>query len=306
MKNKKIISLTAMSLVLGSTMATANAANSVTARLQKPAGFSIENDDRQAARAAIESGDFAAWVAAVESGGNRQLLEMVTADNFSRYAEAVKLREAGDAEGARTILEELGLSGMEPGGPGMHGRGIDVSEEEMEALELAIKNSDYNAWKTVVEKVQEEQAQEFLTEENFQVLVRAYKLKASGDAAGAMTLLRDSNIPGFLLMPGEVRHGNRGEGGEGSEENHAAILAAYQSGDYAAWKAIIDERGGGKIAELVTADNFAQFAKAKVLQSEGKRDEARAILDDLGFPFQERGVGTGRPEMPAKEAAVSN
>ena len=134
---------------------------------------------------------------------------------------------------------------------------------------------------------------ELLTEEKFNILVRAYKLQSSGDRSGAMDLLDNSDIPGFMLMAGEGnRHKGRGNmKGEGyNSSNHEAMMATYESGDFAIWKALMEERGGGKILEVINADNFAEFAKAKILQSEGNMDEAKAILDSLGFPFQERGT----------------
>jgi len=79
-------------------------------------------------------------------------------------------------------------------------------------------------------------------------------------------------------------------------------MAAYESGDYTSWKSLMDERGGGKVLEIVNADNFAQFAKAKILQSEGKMSEAKEILDELGFPFQERGE---RPMMQKPALATA-
>lgn len=284
MKNKKkIISLTAMSLVLGSTIATANAADSFRNGLGKIAGISREG--RQAEMQALENGDFAAWKIAVESSGHTEILSTINEGNFARYAEAFNLEKNGDREGAQSIMRELGIKMPERGDGGAM-RKIDASEEDREALELAVENSDYDAWRVVMEKVKNDDIEQYLTEENFNIIVRAYKLRASGDRSGAMDLLDGSDIPGFLMMLCEDKP--EGGRGEADETRRAAIEATYESGDYEAWKALMEERGG-KILEYVTADNFAEYAHAKLLQEDGQMDEAKTILDELGFPFQERG-----------------
>lgn len=74
---------------------------------------------REAVKSAISSGDYKAWVSA-ETALNAKcpLLEKINADNFSKYAEAVKLREQADG-----IMEDLGLPGREGFGPGS-GQGL--------------------------------------------------------------------------------------------------------------------------------------------------------------------------------------
>lgn len=295
MKNKKkIISMTAMSLVMGSAVATANA-DSIMAKFREPMGISSEN--RQAEDEALKNADFASWKSAVENCGRTEILDIINESNFARYAEAFKLRESGDMDGSRAIMEELGIKAPQRGGGMM--KGSDMSQADRETLESALENSDYNAWKTVMEKANTES--ELLTEEKFNILVRAYKLQSSGDRSGAMDLLDNSDIPGFMLMMGEGKmHGGRGdmEGERNNDSNHEAMMATYESGDFASWKALVEERGGGKILEVVNADNFAEFAKAKILQSEGNMDEAKSILDGLGFPFQERGMRSMKSPVP--------
>ncbi len=284
MKNKKIISLTAVSLVLGSTIATSNASSSMAATRgsQTPAGVSMRIP--QAEQTAIDNGDYNAWKAAIESSGNTDILNYVTEENFARYVEAFKLRESGDMDGSKAILDELGIKMSGPKGKGDEEMMEPVSQENREALENAIKNADYSAWKNIMEEIKDEKIADYISEENFNVIVRAYKLRASGDNAGAMKLLENSNIPGFMcLCGGPMIRNNEGW-------NHEALIQTYENNDYNAWKTLMEKRGGGKILELVNAYNFAKFAQAKVLQSEGKVAEAKAIMDELGFPFQERGI----------------
>ncbi|MFA6897191.1 MAG: hypothetical protein WCQ96_02820 [Patescibacteria group bacterium] len=284
MKNKKIISLTAMSLVMGTTIATANA-DSLKEKFHNPVAVS---EDIQAEAVALKSGDYASWKTAVENGGNFKILENINESNFAKYAEAFRLRESGDMDGSKAIMDALGIKEPERGG-GM-AKELELSLDDEQALELAVENADFDAWKTVLEKIKNDKLDEYLTEENFNIIVRAYKLQASGDRSGAMGLLDDANIPGFMLMFGDKKmHGGPEDANGADESKREALMAAYESGDYTSWKSLMDERGGGKVLEIVNAGNFAQFAKAKILQSEGKMSEAKEILDGLGFPFQERG-----------------
>lgn len=295
MKNKKIIGLTAMSLVLGSTIATADAAGRIATRPAVPAGISQE--DFRAEKAAIESGNYSAWKSIVEKHGNAKILEVISESNFAKYAEAFKLRESGDVEGSRAIVEELGLK--DPGekvGDGAHG--MPVSKDTRDAIESAIKNADYNAWKVAIENLPQQDKAESATEDQFNILVEAYKLKESGDMDSAMKLLRDNNIPGGMFLGGE-----RGRGGDEIQGvDREALMETYKNKDYSAWKALMGERGG-KILEIINEDNFSKFAEAKVLQSEGKDKEARVIFKELGLPFQDRGQ---KPEKPADASADSN
>lgn len=72
-----------------------------------------------AVRAAVTAGDYNAWVKAQQAiDKDCPLLTKITADNFSRYAEAQKLREQ-----AMAIDKELGLEEMGRGG---HGRGMGL------------------------------------------------------------------------------------------------------------------------------------------------------------------------------------
>ncbi|MFA7169374.1 MAG: hypothetical protein WC178_00800 [Candidatus Paceibacterota bacterium] len=222
MKNKKIIGLTAVSLVMCSAVISANASNEATGQKRMSAeNFSEEH--YRAEKIAVESGDYASWKAAVETCGNTKILENVTEENFARFAEAFKLRESGDLDGSKAIMEELGIN----------------------------------------------------------------------------------------PVMGENQRGERGEMKMQDKDNHEAVDEAIESGDYETWKSLMDERGGGKILEIVNADNFSQFAEAKILQSEDKMEEAKAILDELGFPFQERkaqkrGMGMRGAAAPAEYATASN
>lgn len=78
---------------------------------------------QDAVKAALDASDYTAWVNAMKSvNANSPLLQKITADNFSRYVEANKLRTQAD-----TIMTELGLNDGKQGGFGFgggHGRGM--------------------------------------------------------------------------------------------------------------------------------------------------------------------------------------
>lgn len=68
----------------------------------------------EAVRIALQNNDFAAFTAAVAGS---PLENEVTAENFSRFAEAHRLMENGDREAAKAIMDELGIA------PPRHGKG---------------------------------------------------------------------------------------------------------------------------------------------------------------------------------------
>ena len=71
-------------------------------------------------------------------------------------------------------------------------------------------------------------------------------------------------------------------------ERHEAMQKAFESNDYAAWKAQMGERGA---ARKVTEQNFARFSEMHKLMLEGKTTEANAIRAELGLG---QGGGQGR------------
>lgn len=73
---------------------------------EKLARHAERKERRDAVHTAIENNDYSAWATAV-AGTPRA--EGIDATNFSRLVEAHTLREAGDRDGARAILDELGI-----------------------------------------------------------------------------------------------------------------------------------------------------------------------------------------------------
>jgi hypothetical protein len=78
-------------------------------------------------------------------------------------------------------------------------------------------------------------------------------------------------------------------------ERHEAMEQAFDNNDYNAWKNLM--QGRGRVMQVVTKDNFAQFAKAHALAEQGKLVEADAIREDLGLRTrngQNTGMGYGQ------------
>lgn len=79
-----------------------------------------------------------------------------------------------------------------------------------------------------------------------------------------------------------------------SADRHEAMQQAFADGDYEAWKELMD--GKGRIAEMVTEENFTEFARAHELALVGDLEGAQEIRQELGLGQGQRhgqGDGTG-------------
>lgn len=64
-------------------------------------------------------------------------------------------------------------------------------------------------------------------------------------------------------------------------ERHEAMQKAFETNDYEAWKSLRNNQG--RVAEVITAENFPKLVQAHELASQGKLDEAKAIRAELGL-----------------------
>jgi len=98
---------------------------------------------------------------------------------------------------------------------------------------------------------------------------------------------------GGLLAP-QLASAYRGDpnvqGPDYSVERHEAITAAFESGDYEAWRTQMETRG---ILGKINVENFPQFAEAHRLMFAGDREGADAIRAELGLG-QHNGSSHGR------------
>ncbi len=64
-------------------------------------------------------------------------------------------------------------------------------------------------------------------------------------------------------------------------EKHAIMEVAFENNNYDAW--LEQMAGRGRVTQVVTPENFAQFAKAHQLGQEGDAEGANAIRAELGL-----------------------
>ena len=105
MKNKAIL-FGATALVLGGLVITPKLAEAYRGdpSVQGPE-YSAER--HEAMTQAFDSNDYQAWKEQMKGRG--RITEVITEENFARFAEAHRLALAGDTEGAAQIRAELGL-----------------------------------------------------------------------------------------------------------------------------------------------------------------------------------------------------
>jgi len=75
-----------------------------------------------------------------------------------------------------------------------------------------------------------------------------------------------------------------------SPERHEAMTNVFETKDYDAWVKLMD--GKGRITQVINKDNFAKFAEAHLLAKQGKIEESKTIMKELGLGLG-RGQGLG-------------
>ncbi|MFW0837407.1 MAG: hypothetical protein ACKKL5_00190 [Candidatus Komeilibacteria bacterium] len=71
-----------------------------------------------------------------------------------------------------------------------------------------------------------------------------------------------------------------------------AIQQAITDEDYQAWSQVVSVNN--PLKDIITADNFSQFAQMRQLMQSGDWAEAQHIADQLGLPSHSPGFGMGR------------
>jgi hypothetical protein len=91
-------------------------------------------------------------------------------------------------------------------------------------------------------------------------------------------------LTGMAFYPSmvEAYQGEPGVQGPNCDpERHEAMLSAFENNDYNSWKEQM--QGRGRVADLVTEDNFGRFAEAHRLALEGDTEGAAQIREELGL-----------------------
>ena len=120
-KTKKVIlGLGTLALVLGVSGAITSTANAYRGDPSvKGPNYSVER--HTAMEKAFETNDYLAWKNLMSNQG--KVTQIINKDNYAKFAEAHKLAEKGDLEGAKKIRQELGL-GLKNGSPQGMGNGF--------------------------------------------------------------------------------------------------------------------------------------------------------------------------------------
>lgn len=87
--------------------------------------------------------------------------------------------------------------------------------------------------------------------------------------------------------------------GDCDAEQHEAVEAALEAGDYEAWKELHGDRG--RIASVVTEENFATFVEMHEAMEDGDMEKAQELRTELGLGVRPQdgsgnrgGMGDGR------------
>ena len=137
----------------------------------------------QEMKSALENNDYDAWKQAL---GDRFPADKINEQTFSKLVESFKLRQAGDFEQSRVIMEELGISGPK----GMHGE-KKFNLENHQAMMEALDKADYDTWKQLI--VDSPMAEK-ITEENFAKFADAHNLMKQGKFEEARQIREDLGL----------------------------------------------------------------------------------------------------------------
>ena len=109
-------------------------------------------------------------------------------------------------------------------------------------------------------------------------------------------------VLGGLVMSPRLAEAYQGDpsvrGPNCTTERHEEMTQAFENNDYNAWKELMS--GRGRVTQVVTAENFARFAEAHQLVTEGNLDGAKQIRQELGLGLGNRngdGSGQGNKEQ---------
>jgi len=144
-------------------------------------GWQNMRQDMKAIQDAISKRDYQTWKDLISKDGrNAKLLEKITADNFSKFADMHDAMQKGDKATAEAIRQELGL----PDRPVMvQRRGWQVhTPEEQAQIKKAIIDKNFEAWKALV-SVNGKLPPQFktITADNFAKFSEMYRLMAQAE-----------------------------------------------------------------------------------------------------------------------------
>ncbi|MBU2524508.1 hypothetical protein KKG71_04925 [Patescibacteria group bacterium] len=178
-------------------------------------------------------------------------------------------------------------------------QGNNYSTERHEDMMEAFETNDYAAWSKLMSG-KNARVLDVITEENFGRFVEAKKLMDEGKIEEAKAIKEELGLKGFgprqnmgkrgAYMKGMKKGFNMGKNFDPA--HHEAMMAAFEAGDYAAWRELMTEDGKNpKILEMINEDNFGGLVAAKQLLKDGKVQEAKAAFKELGLEGFGKGMG---------------
>lgn len=163
-------------------------------------------------------------------------------------------------------------------------KGVNFKPENRDAIMQAIEDEDYSTWYSLVTaNGSNPKILEYINESNFD------KFAEMHDYMKKANEIRDElGLPQGAMGPMGNRafgHPNKGMLGNKMLKNHDAVISALESGDYNAFVEAMTVNGKTpKLLEYVTEANFDKYVEMHELLKDGKKEEAKAIADELGLP----------------------
>lgn len=150
--------------------------------------------------------------------------------------------------------------------------------EKQQAIQEAILNNDYEAWK---ELIGDAPITEKINEENFARFSEAHQLIDQ-----AKNIFEELGIekqgPGPKGEKG--MHVGKESFGKMDPEKLKAAKEALDNHDYNAWLQAVGQ--DSKIAQEIAQENFDKYVEAHKLIKQGDLEEARIIMNELGLNFR--------------------
>ena len=140
----------------------------------------------EAIKEAIATNDYSTWFELMSDHPKAE--DFINEVNFTKLVEAYRLKESGDIEGAKVIMEELGLKrpGGERKGDRKHRR------ERRPEIREAIQAGNYDAWAELMSD--HPRADEFVSQETFDLLQQALELMEAGDKDAAKEIFEQLGL----------------------------------------------------------------------------------------------------------------
>ena len=167
--------------------------------------------------------------------------------------------------------------------------------ENFEALDKAIENGDYQAWKSLItQDDRHPMIADKITEANFSKLQEMHQARVNGDTEKADAIRQELGLPDMM----NHRGGRRGHGRKGGNfAMRDEVRQAVENNDYAKWKDLLSKNERHpQILDKVTADNFSKLKEMHDARLAGDTDKVESIRKELGLPErgQHRGQGQGQ------------